>query len=67
MTRDLPVVDEHIVHNRVLPAIMVLRAEFGYSIPEAIDAFSERYEQLRETRPQDFTVSREEYGKSFYS
>ena len=47
--------------------MVILREEFGYSIPEAIDAFYARYEHLRETRPQDFTVSRGEYGKNFYS
>lgn len=46
---------------------MARREEFGYSIPETIDAFSERYEQLRKTRPQDLTVSREDYGENFYS
>ena len=39
----------------------------GYSIPEAIEAFSKRYEHLRETRPYEFTVSREDYGRDFYS
>lgn len=67
MTDRLPAIDEDILRHRMLPALMTLRAEFGYSIPEAIDAFSERYEQLRKTRPQDFAVSREEYGKNFYS
>ncbi len=46
---------------------VALREEFGYSIPEAIDAFSERYERLRETRPEEFAVSREDYGRNFYS
>ena len=44
-----------------------MREDFGYSIPEAIDAFGARYEQLRETRPSEFTVTREDYGKGFYS
>jgi hypothetical protein len=67
MADRLAVIDEHIVHHRILPALVALREEFGYSIPEAIDAFNERYEQLREARPQEFTVSREDYGKNFYS
>jgi hypothetical protein len=46
---------------------MALREEFGYSIPEALDAFNQRYEQLRETRPQEFTVSREDYGQHVYT
>jgi hypothetical protein len=67
MTDRLAAIDEHILHHRMLPALVALREEFGYSIPEAIDAFSKRYEQLRETRPQEFTVSREDYGRNFYS
>ena len=67
MTDRLSMIDDDIIHHRMLPALMALRGEFSYSIPEAIDAFSERYEQLRETRPQEFTVSREDYGKDFYS
>jgi hypothetical protein len=60
-------IDEHILHGRMFPALKAMREDFGYSIPEAIDAFSVRYEQLRETRPHEFTVSREDYGKNFYS
>ncbi|MER6813580.1 hypothetical protein ABT299_30295 [Spirillospora sp. NPDC000708] len=40
---------------------------FGYSVREAIDAFDVRYKLLRETLPDDFTVSLEEYGGQFYS
>lgn len=60
-------IDEHIVQHRILPAMVILREEYGYSIHEAIDAFDVRYRLLRETRPGDFTVSREEYGRHFYS
>ncbi|GGQ02417.1 hypothetical protein BKA00_004320 [Actinomadura coerulea] len=62
-----PEIDEHIVNHRILPALMILRRVFGYGIPEAIDAFDARYRVLRETRPDDFTVSREEYGRHVYS
>jgi len=67
MTNRLAVIDEHILHHRMLAALTLLREEFGYSIPEAIDAFSGRYEALRATRPLEFTVSREDYGQNFYS
>jgi hypothetical protein len=60
-------IDEHILHGRIFPALKAMREDFGYSIPEAIDAFSARYEQLRETRPSEFTVTRENYGKNFHS
>lgn len=62
-----PEIDEHIVNHRILPALMILRQVFGYGIPEAIDAFDARYRVLRETRPDDFTVSREEYGRHVHS
>lgn len=67
MTDRQAAIDEHILRHRILPALAALREDFGYSIPEAIDAFSKRYEQLRETRSQEFTVSREDYGNNFYS
>jgi hypothetical protein len=60
-------IDEYILHGRMFPALKALREDFGYSIPGAIDAFSKRYEHLRETRPHEFTVSHEDYGKDFYS
>ena len=60
-------IDEHILQHQILPALLLLREEFGYSIPEAIDGFDKRYEQLRASRPQDFTLSREDYGRNFYS
>jgi hypothetical protein len=62
-----PEVDEHIVKGRILPALMILREECGHTIHEAIDAFSVRYEELRNSRPDDFTVPREEYGKGVYT
>ena len=67
MTDRVAAIDEHILYNRIFPALVALREEFGYSIPEAIDAFSERYERLRETRSEEFTVSRKDYGQNFYS
>ena len=67
MTERLAAIDEHIIHNRIVLALAALRDEFGYSIPEAIDTFSERYDRLRDTRPLEFTVSREDYGQNFYS
>jgi hypothetical protein len=60
-------IDEHIVKGRILPALMILGEEFGHTIHEAIDAFSVRYEELRSSRPDDFTVPRQEYGKGVYT
>ncbi|MEV0310245.1 hypothetical protein [Nonomuraea fuscirosea] len=61
------VIDDHIVGGRVLPALMIMRDQFDDTIHEAIDRFAERYEYLREARPDDFTKPREEYGRGFYS
>jgi hypothetical protein len=56
-----------IVSGRILPALMIVRDQLGDTVHEAIDRFAERYEYLREVRPDDFTKSREEYGRGFYS
>lgn len=61
------VIDDHIFNERILPAMMITREQFGGSIHEAIDRFAERYEYLREARPDDFTKPREDYGRDFYS
>lgn len=47
------VIDEHILQHRIVQALKALRDEFGCSIHQTIDAFSNRYQQLRETRPQE--------------
>jgi hypothetical protein len=60
-------INENIVAGRMLPALIGIRTELGCSIPAAIDEFSKRYERLRAERPQDFTLSREEYGRNFYN
>ena len=67
MTDRWPEIDEHIVEGRILSVLMILREECGLTIHEAIDAFSVRYEELRDSRPDDFTVPREEYGKGVYT
>ncbi|SDM33928.1 hypothetical protein SAMN05421874_15616 [Nonomuraea maritima] len=58
-------IDNHIVSGRIFPTLMIMRDQFGDSIHEALDSFAERYEYLREVRPDDFTKSREEYGRGF--
>ncbi|MGW3044898.1 hypothetical protein ACWC9T_33775 [Kitasatospora sp. NPDC001159] len=35
--------------------------------PQALDVFADRYELLRRARPNEFTLSPEEYGRGFYS
>ncbi|MEU8107104.1 hypothetical protein AB0C18_25665 [Nonomuraea muscovyensis] len=60
-------IDDHIVNERILPALSIMREEFGDTILEAIDRFAERYESLRKARPDAFVKSREAYGRGFYS
>ncbi|MEU7862044.1 hypothetical protein [Nonomuraea sp. NPDC049141] len=60
-------IDGHVFAERIIQALMIIRDQFGDTVPEAIDRFGERYEYLRETRPDDFAKPREEYGRGFYS
>lgn len=61
-------IDDDIVSGRIIPAIIGIRTELGCGIPAALDEFSKRYERLREQRPDDFALSRDEYpGGEFYS
>ncbi|SDQ56022.1 hypothetical protein [Thermostaphylospora chromogena] len=60
-------VDDLIVAERIVPAMMIMRERFGDTIHEAIDRFSERYEYLRRVRPADFTKPREEDGRGVYT
>jgi hypothetical protein len=60
-------VDRHILNNRVIAALVVIREVSGSSLHEALDLFVERYEELRRDRPGDFTVAPEDYGRGFHS
>ncbi|MDH6129959.1 hypothetical protein [Kitasatospora sp. GP82] len=60
-------VDDDIVAGRIIHALKTIRDARGYSIPQALDVFADRYELLRRTRPNDFTLSPEEYGRGFHS
>lgn len=60
-------VDQDILGNRIIFAIKSIREASGCTLHEAIDLFAQRYEELRRDRPADFQLSREEYGRGFYS
>jgi hypothetical protein len=60
-------VDRDIVNHRIIFAINAIREARACTLREALDIFAERYEVLRRDRPDDFTVSREDYGRGFYS
>lgn len=55
MTERWPEIDEHIVQQHITQTMIILREELGYTIHKAIDAFAARYDQLRISRPNDFT------------
>lgn len=59
--------DSAIFAGRVLIAVMAVRDATGCSIHEAIDAVAARHDLLRTERSDDFNVSREEWGRHFYS
>ncbi|MEV6508898.1 hypothetical protein AB0M61_22635 [Streptomyces sp. NPDC051642] len=60
-------VDRDILEHRIITAIATIRETLGCTIHQAIDVFAERYEGLRRDRPDDFDLSRDEYGRGFYS
>lgn len=60
-------VDHDILEHRIISALKAIRDTSDCTLREALDVFAERYEELRRDRPGDFRVSREEYGKGFYS
>ena len=60
-------VDRHILDHRVVLALKEIRDASGCTLEEAIDAFGVRYEELRRDRPDDFQLSREEYGRNVYT
>jgi hypothetical protein len=65
---DLPEsVDRHILEHRIVLALIAIREASGCTLPEAIDIFEVRYEELRRDRPEAFHLGREEYGRNVYT
>lgn len=60
-------VDRDILEHRILFALKTIRETLTCSIPEATAVFAGRYEELRRDRPDEFTVTPENYGRGFYS
>ncbi|MFD5922486.1 hypothetical protein ACFVYP_38055 [Kitasatospora sp. NPDC058201] len=60
-------VDRHILDHRIVLTIKAIRDASGCTIHDALDVFAQRYEELRRDRPNDFQVSREEYGQTVYT
>lgn len=60
-------VDALILDNKVMTALQAIIAARGCNLSGALGVLTERYGQLRAARPDDFTVSPEDYWKGFYS
>ncbi|MEU1684933.1 hypothetical protein [Micromonospora sp. NPDC005707] len=60
-------IDDLVVQRRIIPAMQAIREAEGCSLHRAIDLVAERYEFLQRTRPDDFTVSRDEYWRGVYT
>jgi hypothetical protein len=59
-------VDPEILAGHKLLAILAIKAS-GASLTEALHLLNERYELLRQTRPNDFSVPPDRYWDGFYS
>ncbi|WP_433699132.1 hypothetical protein [Nocardiopsis sp. CA-288880] len=61
-------IDELLFHGHTIQAAHAIREQFGpMPLRATIEALSERFEHLRATRPEDFTVSLGDYWDGFYS
>ncbi|WP_369383233.1 hypothetical protein [Streptomyces sp. cg36] len=60
-------VDRDILEERIIFALTTIRATQGCTLHQALDVFAQRYEELRRDRPDDFHLSRDEYGRGFHS
>jgi hypothetical protein len=60
-------IDKDIFEHRVLHALIQIRKTMGCGLKEAIDIVHQRYEELRRTFPERFTVGADEYWIGFES
>ncbi len=59
--------DELIFANQIIKAIGLLRERNGLSIPNALKAFTNRYNELRVSEPSRFVCDHDKYWEGFYS
>ncbi len=59
--------DRDILEHRIIAAFKAIRETSGCTLHEALDVFAQRYEELRRDRQDVFGLSRDEYGRGFYS
>lgn len=67
MSERTDAIDDDIVAERIIPALIAIRAELGCGLHAAIDEFQGRYDRLRIERPGDFTLPPEQYGRGVYT
>ncbi|GAA4072445.1 hypothetical protein [Actinomadura miaoliensis] len=67
MSEELDQLDRLILSGQVLGAVRLVTELFGCSLQEAIEFHYARYTKLRETRPDEFTTSPEEYWRGVYT
>jgi Spy/CpxP family protein refolding chaperone len=54
-------IDEFILTDQRIFALLVMTRATGCALREAIEIMAHRYQELRETRPHDFTVDHDAY------
>ncbi len=59
--------DQYIFQRNILVGLVFLRERLDLPLPDALRVFKERYEALRQTEGNRFTVSDKEYFEGFYS
>ncbi|MFF6914073.1 hypothetical protein [Streptomyces sp. NPDC012466] len=57
-------VDHDILAHRSIAAIATIRETWGCTVHQALDAYVQRYEELRRDRPGDFKPGSEEEHRS---
>ncbi|SEG56177.1 hypothetical protein SAMN04489712_106291 [Thermomonospora echinospora] len=67
MSEESDRLDGLILNCQVLRAVRLIMELFECGLREAIGLFDARYHELRETRPDDFIVSPDEYGHGVYT
>ncbi|MFC4012721.1 hypothetical protein ACFOY2_36195 [Nonomuraea purpurea] len=63
MSDELAGLDELVIRGQTIRGIKLIKDAFECTIHEALDFYDDRYRRLRQTRPDDFAKSHEEYGE----
>jgi hypothetical protein len=60
-------IDDFILRQQTIQALQAICETEGCPLHRAMDLFQERYDLLREARPDDFATPPEEYGRGVYT